>query len=163
MKKILAIAIAAVIGLLAPNNLFAQSHIEKVINKVSTSNTSREEVFSERRNPATGKVVRISRIFTLSNVDAKSLLKAFDEDRSKSISYEFVRNEVYSIKFRTKDGGSATYQLIRDGRSWTFTVDIRPKSGCGSNTSFNILPEELLENIDELDCFSDSDYLKINI
>ena len=70
MKKILAIAIAAVIGLLAPNNLFAQSHIEKVINKVSTSNTSREEVFSERRNPATGKVVRISRIFTLSNADA---------------------------------------------------------------------------------------------
>lgn len=102
----------------------AQSHIESAIKTVEKSQTTHNEIFSERRDPNTGKIARITRMMMISPQDAKHIIKAFESDRSSSSSYEYVRNEVYTIKFYSKNS-IRNYSLIRDGRRWTLSVDIR--------------------------------------
>jgi len=114
--------ILAIISLAAPA-ASAQSQIDKIIQALEKSNSMREQVYSTRRNPSTGKIFKESRIMSVSVNDARKLVKAFVEASPKSVSYNSVNNEIYNIEF-VKGSEKRAYSIVRDGRAWVLFVEI---------------------------------------
>ena len=98
----------------------AQSAIEAQFKKLEKCKDV-EVIVSERRNPATGKVYKISRliIFTNSNY-GNDILKAVEACRSKATQYNYHSKGslVIGINFDSKKE-QRKYSIVREGRQWT--------------------------------------------
>lgn len=147
MKRIISI-IASTLIAIALMPAIAQSSIDAAIHKIESSRTpTKDDVFSEKRNPKTKRVYKSSRLMVLSAADAQVLAKAITSSRTSASEFKCIGNEVFSIIFE-KGTERKRYTLTRDGRKWLLLVDIVDPAnspGRGSRTTLDfdndIVPE----------------------
>lgn len=100
----------------------AQSAIEARLKKLEKCKDV-EVIVTERRNPATGKVYKISRLIIFTNSSyGNEILKAVETSRPKATLYNYHSKGslVISINFDSKKE-QRKYSIIREGKRWTVT------------------------------------------
>lgn len=124
----------------------AQSHIKSELRKLENRTEGVYAVVTERRNPANGKLYKISQVFKFRNNNwGKALVEAFDRDRQKSYSCSRQvsnsgRTIIYTCVF-TKDGNMLKYCIIRDGDIWTVSASEQYPKNAPRSESLLLDPE----------------------
>jgi len=125
MKKYQLILLTLLATLLGAPAAAAQSSIDKAIAGVEKDKSSQYVVYSEKRNPATSKIYKSSKVMVVkSQTQLNRLIKAFGNDREKTVSYEMRPGRIYVAKFQ-KNNERREYVLVRQANgSWLLTVEI---------------------------------------
>ncbi len=130
----------------------AQKRVAGAVKTAEGHNTTQYCAYSERRDPATHKVVRSSKVLVVSAKDAAAIRKAMDADRNNAISCEMVNGgNVYSLTFY-KDKMRTVYTLLMQrNNTWLLTVEEYAERRSGTRVEADsILPLDFYEDMEEL-------------
>lgn len=120
-KRLIYITLILLVGGLSAN---AQKRVESAVKTAEKHNSTQYCAYSERRDPATRKVQRSSKVLVVTANDAKSIRKAMDNERDKAISVELVDGgRVYSLTFY-KSNIYSVYTLVQQrNNTWLLTIE----------------------------------------
>lgn len=121
VKRLIYIMLLLVVSGFSAN---AQKRVVNAVKSVEGHNTTQYCAYSERRDPATRKVQRSSKVLVVSAKDAKTIRKAMDDERDKAVSVELVDGgRVYSLTFY-KNSMYSVYTLVQQrNNTWLLTVE----------------------------------------
>ena len=112
----------------------AQSKIDKVIDSME-GKSDVETTYTERRSPKKKKLIMTSRIFNFTNTYYfEKLNKAFEEERSNSISAVKTKNQM-TYRF-DNDKGISSYTLSWTGANGPYTMVMTWRSPEAGDTSY---------------------------
>ncbi len=152
MKKyITTLFTAFILIILAAPVASAQNAINSQLQKLEKYSDV-QAVVSERRNPSSGKIYKVSRVFIFTNANyGKALIKAFENSRSNATSYEYRSSNPLMITATFENKNEVRkYCLIKEGKTWTVTAnEVYHKAAPKSSSSVEVKSTNTL-NLDGL-------------
>lgn len=131
MKKYIVLIVMAAF---CSSLMSAQSKIDKVIDSME-GKSDVETTYTERRSPKKKKLIMTSRIFNFTNTYYfEKLNKAFEEERSNSISAVKTKNQM-TYRF-DNDKGISSYTLSWTGANGPYTMVMTWRSPEAGDTSY---------------------------
>ena len=131
MKKYIVLIVTAAF---CSSLMSAQSKIDKVIDSME-GKSDVETTYTERRSPKKKKLIMTSRIFNFTNTYYfEKLNKAFEEERSNSISAVKTKNQM-TYRF-DNDKGISSYTLSWTGANGPYTMVMTWRSPEAGDTSY---------------------------
>lgn len=140
---------ATIIMICAAVTASAQSKIDKLVGQLEKKSDV-QVTYTENRDPQIKKITKQSTILSGHNEnDAQKLWRAFEEERSNSVSITKTRNTSFIIKFQDNNYVSSYVLSIgEDRKSWSLVIS---KKSAKDESSISIWHNDELDRLAEFD------------